>query len=93
MRSQLDAIVLQMHLGGIRYDEAIRKFRKQFIATVLEVHKGNQVKTSRKLHIHRNTLRRIISDLEVDVKAIRSTALRGPPQAERPLAPQKEKLF
>ena len=35
MRDELDALISQMHKGGILYTKAVREFRKAFIATVL----------------------------------------------------------
>jgi len=38
------------------YTEAVREFRKAFIATVLRENNGNQSKAARELGMHRNTL-------------------------------------
>jgi transcriptional regulator with GAF, ATPase, and Fis domain len=74
-----------MYRSGILYSEAVREFKKRFIVTVLEENNGNQCKAARQLGMHRNTLSRTITELEVDVKALR-TGARRPPRSERPLA-------
>jgi Fis family transcriptional regulator len=73
-----------MYKSGLRYPEAVREFRKGFILTVLKETNGNQVTAAGKLGIHRNSLRRIIRDLQLDVRAIRAAAApRRSPQSER----------
>ena len=88
MRSELDALINQMYNGGILYAEAVREFRKTFIATVLRENNGNQSKAARELGMHRNTLSRVASMLELDVRALRSGSRRLP-RSERFLAVPK----
>ena len=71
MRGELDALIHQMLRGGILYIEAVREFRKAFIATVLRENNGNQSKAARELGMHRNTLSRVASVLELDIGAPR----------------------
>ena len=78
MRSELDALINQMHKGGIVYVEAVREFRKAFIATVLRENNGNQSKAARELGMHRNTLSRTASALRLDVRALRPGSRRLP---------------
>ena len=78
MRGELDALISRMHNGGILYTEAVREFRKAFIATVLRDNNGNQSKAARELGVHRNTLSRTVSALELDVRALRSGSRRPP---------------
>ena len=73
MKDQLEALILQMHKGGILYSEAVREFKKRFILTVLQENRGNQCKTARQLGMHRNTLSRTIAELK-----------RRPPRSARP---------
>ena len=42
MRRELDSLVTQMHSSGIRYDEAVREFKNQYLREVLLAHRGNQ---------------------------------------------------
>jgi len=70
-----------MHKGGILYTEAVREFRKAFIATVLRENNGNQSKTARELSMHRNTLSRVVSLLGLDVRALRPGSRRPPGRA------------
>ena len=57
--------------GLCNYTEALREFRKAFIATVLGWNKGNQSKAARELGMSRNTLSRTVSALGLDVRALR----------------------
>jgi DNA-binding NtrC family response regulator len=82
MKNELDSIVSQMHKGGILYSEAVREFRRVYLATVLRQHNGNQSKAAQELGIHRNTLTRTASALGVDVRALRPGSRRLP-QSER----------
>jgi len=50
--------------------------------TVLKERKGNQCKAAVDLKIHRNSLARTISDLQLDVRALRPGS-RRPPGRER----------
>jgi Fis family transcriptional regulator len=88
MRSELDALINQMHKGGILYVEAVREFRKVFISTVLRENNGNQSKASRELGMHRNTLSRTVSALRLDIRALRPGS-RRPPRSERLVAVAK----
>ncbi len=91
MKDQLEALVSQMFKSGILYSEAVREFKKRFIVTVLEENNGNQCKAARQLGMHRNTLSRTITELKVDVKALRNGSRRMPPRMERaPLAMEKK---
>jgi Fis family transcriptional regulator, factor for inversion stimulation protein len=81
MRGELDALISQMLKGGILYTEAVREFRKAFIATVLRENNGNQSKAARELRMHRYTLTRTASALELDVRALRPDSRRPPGKA------------
>ena len=85
MRGELDALISQIHKGGILYAEAVREFRKAFIAMVLREHNGNQSKAAQELGMHRNTLSRTISGLDLDVRALYPGG-RRPPEREPSLA-------
>jgi DNA-binding NtrC family response regulator len=89
LKDQLEALVAQMCESGILYSEAVREFRKRFILTVLERNNGNQCKAARQLGMHRNTLSRTITELELDVRAVRAGA-RRPPKSERSLVMEKK---
>ena len=78
MKEQLEKLVQGMYQSGIRYGEAVRQFQKTFIIVVLRDHKGNQIKAAGKLGMHRNTLRRTIKELEVDIKTVRVSRRRPP---------------
>jgi len=65
-----------MYKSGIRYSESVREFKKRFILTALQENKGNRCKTARQLGMHRNTLSRAITELDVDVKGLRADGIR-----------------
>ena len=81
MKTQLEELVMQMYRGGITYSEAVREFRKAFLITVLKEHNGNQWKASVDLKIHRNSLARTISTLQLDVRSLRPGGRRPPGRA------------
>ncbi len=89
VRDQLEALVAQMYQSGILYSEAVREFRKRFILTVLEHNNGNQCKAARQLGMHRNTLSRTITELELDVRSVRA-GVRRPPKSEKGFALEKK---
>ncbi len=82
MKRELDSLVTQMHAGGITYEEAVREFKRRFILEVLACHRGNQCKAARELGVHRNTLSRILAELDIDPAQVRN-GLRRPPRSER----------
>ncbi len=89
MQDHLESLVLRMYKGGIRYSEALREFRKTFVLTVLREQKWNQARAAETLDVHRNTLRRLVRDFELDIRSLRG-ARRRPPESERPLPLEKK---
>ena len=89
MKEQLEKLVLQMYRCSIGYSEAVREFQKIFIITVLREQRANQVKAAGELGMHRNTLRREIRRLEIDIRLLRS-ARRRPPLSERQVSVEKK---
>lgn len=89
MKDQLEALVQQMYRSNILYSEAVREFKRRFIATVLEDSKGNQCRAARLLGMHRNTLSRTIDELRIDVRQFRDGAKR-PPRGTRPAVYDKK---
>lgn len=86
MKVQLENLTRQMYRTGIKYPEAVREFQKTFILTVLQDQRANQCRAAARLGIHRNTLRRTLHDLGLDIRLIRTATRRKPPQGERPIA-------
>jgi Fis family transcriptional regulator, factor for inversion stimulation protein len=82
VKRELDQLVAQMYAGGITYAEAVREFRKRFLLQVLGRHRGNQCKAAQDLGVHRNTLSRMIAELELDPAEIRRS-LKRPAASER----------
>ncbi len=89
MKGHLESLILQMYRSGIGYEEGLRQFQKLFVLTVLQDEEWNQLKAADKLGMHRNTLRRLVRDLGVDIRSLRATR-RRPPESER-LVPRDKK--
>ncbi len=83
LKRDLDNLVLQMHAAGLPYADAVREFKKRFILEVLARHRGNQCKAAEELGMHRNTLSRTLTELEMDSVQIKR-GLRRPPTSVRP---------
>src|SRR5581483_8976943 len=91
MKDALEALVREMFHSGMLYSDAVDEFKRSFIATVLRENRGNQLRTARELHIHRNTLRQTISELRIDPKAVRLSLRHRPPQtAHLPMSVKKQ---
>ena len=84
VRRELDSLVTQMHSSGIRYEDAVREFKRQYLREVLVAHRGNQCKAAEELHVHRNTLSRTMVELGLDLTEVRA-GLKRPPRSERPV--------
>ena len=89
VKRELQSLVTQMHSSGVSYTEALRQFKKRYLLEVLAHHKGNQCKAAEELGMHRNTLSRLLAELEMDSAQIRTgirNGMRRPPVSERPQA-------
>jgi DNA-binding NtrC family response regulator len=84
VRRELDSLVTQMHSSGVRYEEAVREFKKQYLREVLVAHRGNQCKAAEEMGMHRNTLSRTMADLGLSLAEVRA-GLKRPPRSERPM--------
>jgi Fis family transcriptional regulator, factor for inversion stimulation protein len=82
VRRELDSLVTQMHSSGIRYEDAVREFKRQYLREVLVAHRGNQCKAADELGIHRNTLSRTMAELGLSLAEVRA-GLKRPPRSER----------
>jgi DNA-binding NtrC family response regulator len=89
VKNQLEMLVLQMYRSNIHYSEGVQEFKKRFILTVLQEHKGNQCRAARELGMHRNTLSRAINELKNDVHEFRD-AVKRPPHSARPVTLEKK---
>jgi DNA-binding NtrC family response regulator len=83
VKRELDALVAQMHLEGISYEDAVREFKRRYLLQVLINHRGNQCKSAEELGMHRNTLSRTLAELNMDTAQIRN-GLKRPARSERP---------
>jgi len=84
VRRELDILVTQMHSSGIRYEDAVREFKRQYLREVLLAHRGNQCKAAEEMGIHRNTLSRTMAELGLSLAEVRAS-LKRPPRSERPV--------
>jgi Fis family transcriptional regulator len=82
VKRELDNLVTQMHSTGIRYDDAVRQFKRQYLLEVLMAHRGNQCKAAEELGMHRNTLSRTMAELELEATEVRA-GLKRPVRSER----------
>jgi DNA-binding NtrC family response regulator len=89
VKEQLEKLVLQMYRSGVRYLEAVREFQSVFILTVLRDQKANQFRAAKKLGMHRNTLRRVIRKLELDIGLLRASR-RQPLLGERTVSLERK---
>lgn len=62
LRSRLQRLVTDLLESGIRLEQAVREFERQFILAALEKSGGNRSRAARSLGLHRNTLRHKIHD-------------------------------
>jgi Fis family transcriptional regulator len=84
VRRELDSLVTQMHSSGIRYEDAVREFKRQYLREVLVANRGNQCKAAEELGMHRNTLSRTMAELGLSLAEVRA-GLKRPPRSERPV--------
>jgi Fis family transcriptional regulator len=91
VKDQLESVVLQMYRAGLRCSEAVREFQKAFILTVLKDQRGNQCRAAERLGIHRNTLRRTIRDLDIDIGPTRAIGQRRPPRPDVLIPPVRRR--
>jgi len=92
VRRELDSLVTQMHSSGIRYEDAMREFKKQYLREVLLAHRGNQCKAAEEMAMHRNTLSRTMAELGLSLAEVRAT-LKRPPRSERPVYSAARQLY
>lgn len=71
MKRELDFVVTQMRSSGLNYAQAVREFKRCYIQAVLAANNGNQCKAARELVMHRNTLSRTMTELELDPAQIK----------------------
>ncbi len=90
MKQQLEDIVREMRRRGTPYQEAVDEFKKAFLSVVLRANNGNQSKSAKQLGVHRNTLTRAILAMHIDLRAMRPSARRRPPQAALQVLPHKK---
>jgi Fis family transcriptional regulator len=68
---QMEHVIEACRFGNLNYAEAVREFKKRFIGQVLTDHAFNQSRAARELGMHRNTMSRTISELEIDIEQLR----------------------
>jgi DNA-binding NtrC family response regulator len=62
-----------LNYEGLRLDEAVKTFTRRFLMLTLKNCQGNQCKAAGVLGVHRNTVTRLMDDLNIPRKrAVRS---------------------
>jgi len=92
VKRELDSLVTQMHSSGVRYEDAVREFKRQYLREVLLAHRGNQCKAAEELGMHRNTLSRTMVELGLSLSEVRAQ-LKRPPRSERPVYSAIRQLY
>lgn len=64
-RADLKAVISQMNGEGVSYEEALRAFKREYLLAALAKVRGNQCKAAANLGMHRNTLRRTLTECGV----------------------------
>jgi DNA-binding NtrC family response regulator len=64
----LQQTVALMLSGGVDYDGAVRTFKRFYIVKVLDRNRGNQTKAAQEMGMHRNSLRRVMADLNISLR-------------------------
>ena len=62
MKDQLEQLVAELLVKGVRYEDAQREFEKRFITHALQKVDGNLGKAADLLGMHRNTLSRKMTE-------------------------------
>jgi DNA-binding NtrC family response regulator len=62
MKDQLEHLVAEMLVKGVRFEDAQREFEKRFIMHAMQKVDGNLSRAADLLGIHRNTLSRKVSE-------------------------------
>jgi Fis family transcriptional regulator len=65
---ELGDAIRSMLAAGINYDAAVHAFKRLYIVKILDAHRGNQTKAAQAMGMHRNTLRRIMADLNISLR-------------------------
>ncbi|WP_026986313.1 nitrogen regulation protein NR(I) [Fodinicurvata fenggangensis] len=66
LREYFDAHAEELPASGL-YDRVLREIERPLIELTLEATRGNQIKAAKVLGLNRNTLRKKINDLEIDI--------------------------
>ena len=64
MKSELEALVEKMIVGGVLFEEAVKEFEKHFILRVVDRQQNNLSKAADELGIHRNTLTKRLQEYQ-----------------------------
>lgn len=68
LNGQLCRLVSELVRHGVTLEQARREFEKQFVVASLRSTEGNLGRSARGLGVHRNTLRNMVSRLDIDVE-------------------------
>ena len=62
---RMDVLIADLHAGGIRYEDAVREFKRRYVIETLKAHNGNQCRTADAMKMHRNTFSRLCAALKI----------------------------
>jgi len=66
LKQQLESLVAEMTRRGIRLDEALAQLEREYLRRTLKERGGNQTQAAADLQLHRNTLRRKLTEHGLD---------------------------
>jgi transcriptional regulator with GAF, ATPase, and Fis domain len=66
--SELSAVCRTMQAGSITFHEAVRFFKREWISQALENSCGNKCRAARGTGLHRNTVGRLVRELDIDTR-------------------------
>jgi len=78
VRFTLGRIAREMRILKTPYQNAVRSFQERFIIQVLISHSCHMGRSAEELGMHRNTLTRIVRELNIDVRQIRRSQVPSP---------------
>jgi Fis family transcriptional regulator len=84
VRRELDSLVTQMHSSGIRYEEAVREFKKQYLREVLDGAPGKPVQGGRRAGDAPQHAEPHHGGAGTELAEVRA-GLKRPPRSERPV--------
>lgn len=77
LKRSLPEVIRNIRSADIAYGDAIRQFQERYIMYILAKHRGHLGKTAIELGMHRNTLSRTLTELNLEIAKIRADMRRS----------------